>query len=435
MADFIRLVTGQVEMVGYCLQQILSLCSNLILVAVYLGLAILVSPKLTLIALALAVLLVIIMLPINALIHRSGMKELMANTNIFRQIFEQISHLKMIKSFVAEEKCLQKMHQENLLLERQQVQFSIYNSLTRLINLVGAATIFILLFYTAIRVLDLPIANLLILLFVFSRLMPQVSGLQSIVMQLIHQAPNYTDLLKKSDQLNTHAEFASSNKKENSAPLLFSKHIELKDVAYKYPNTVHHAIKNVDARIEKNQSVAITAPSGAGKSTLADIIAGLTLPNTGKILIDGQEINEKNQRQLRKKVAYITQETYLFHDTVRENLTWLFANELSDASLWRALELAAADEFVKGLPQGLDTLIGDNGIKLSGGERQRIALARALLSKPEILILDEATSALDRENELKIRDALVKLEGELTIIVIAHNDTTIEHISQRINLA
>jgi len=434
MADFIRLITGQVEMVGFCLQQVLSLCNNLILVCVYLGLAIIVSPQLTLLAMALALILVIVMLPINSLIHRSGMKELSANTNIFRQIFEQISHLKIIKSFSAEDACLEKMHAENQLLEKQQIQFTIYNSLTRFINLVGAATIFTLLFYTAINILELPIANLLVVLFIFSRLMPQVSTLQSTVMQLIHQAPSYTDLLVKSAELRNNAEITQHSISKEPEQLNFNSEITLKHMAYSYPNTDKYAITNVNSVIKKNQSVAITGPSGVGKSTIADILSGLLLPDSGEISIDGVNIDEQNQYALRNKVAYVTQETYLFHQTVRENLTWLFKNDSTEEQLWNALKLASADNFVNELPEGLDTLIGDNGIKLSGGERQRIALARALLAKPEILILDEATSALDRDNELKIRDALINLEGQLTIIVIAHNDTTIEHISHRINL-
>jgi len=434
MADFLRLVTGQVEMVGFCLQQILSLCSNLILVAVYLGLAIVVSPQLTFLAMALAILLVIVVLPINALIHRSGMKELMANTHIFRQVFEQISHLKIIKSFSAEEICLKKMYTENTLLEKQQIKFTVYNSLTRFINMVGAAFIFTLLFYISIHVLDLPVANLLIILFVFSRLMPQISGLQSTIMQLIHQAPNYTDLLAKSAQLKDNAEITQHSLSDKPVQLSFNKEISLKKVSYTYPNTNTDAISKLGAVIYKNKSVAITGSSGVGKSTVADILAGLILPSSGEITIDGTTITHENQYALRSKVAYVTQETYLFHDTIKENLTWLFDKNISEKQLWDVLKLAAADDFVKQLPEGLDTLIGDNGIKLSGGERQRIALARALLAEPEILILDEATSALDRGNELKIRDALINLDGQMTIIVIAHNNTTIEHIPQRINL-
>ncbi|PIW44083.1 MAG: hypothetical protein COW18_14165 [Zetaproteobacteria bacterium CG12_big_fil_rev_8_21_14_0_65_54_13] len=135
----------------------------------------------------------------------------------------------------------------------------------------------------------------------------------------------------------------------------------------------------------------------------------------------------------RRGVAYITQEVFLFHDTVRANLAWVSPG-VSEAELWQALEMAAAAEFVRALPAGLDTLIGDRGIRLSGGERQRLALARALLSKPQLLILDEATSALDHDNEQKINQALLQLDGKLTILIIAHRETTIAHVKQRIVL-
>lgn len=433
--DFIRLMTGQVEMTRYSLQQLLNLCSSLILVSIYLCLAFLVSPTLTILALMLAILLVGLMLPINALIHRSGAAELLANTNIFRNIVEQISKLKIIKSFSIEEKCLAQMDKTNILLEKQHVNLEFYQSLTRFINLVGAATIFSILLYISIQWLKLPTANLLIVLFVFSRLMPQVSGLQNTIMQLLHQAPSYSDLLHKTKELSKHAEPLNIKHKNDATCLLtFKKNITLKNVSFTYPNTNAMVIENINATIPINQSVAITGPSGAGKSTIADIIAGLTKPSSGQLLVDGKEINDQNRQFWRTKVAYVTQDIYLFHDSVRNNLSWLFDKEFSDEQLWHALELSAADTFVKQLPNGIDTLIGDNGVKLSGGERQRLALARAILAKPEILILDEATSALDKDHELKIRDALIKLQGSFTIIVIAHSDATIEHIQQRITL-
>ncbi len=435
MPDFIRLVTGQVEMVGYSLQQLIKLCSVIILVLVYLLLALFVSPILTLLAIILATLLVLIILPINTLIFRSGHRELLANTDIFRDIFEQLSNIKIIKSFSAEEKCLTKMHNANTQLENQQIKITVYNSLTRVVNLIGAACIFTILFYAAIEWLKLPIANLLIVLFIFSRLMPQVNGIQTIFMQLIHQAPSYIDLLEKTEQLSHHAEIQTTLTNGAQSIPEFIDSIELENVHYHYPNKQHAAITDINAVIQLNESIAITGPSGKGKSTIADIIAGLIKPTSGRLIVDGQIIDDSNRHLWREKIAYVTQDMHLFHDTVRSNLTFLFDKTLNENSLWEALELAAADEFVRQLPNGLETLIGDNGIKLSGGERQRIALARALLSKPQVLILDEATSALDQENERKIRDALIQLNGQLTIIVIAHNETTIEHIDKRIILS
>jgi len=159
MPDFIRLVTGQVEMAGYSVQQLLGLCSNIIVVIVYLSLAIFVSPTLSLMAIVLAVVLILVMLPINALIFRSGKTELQVNTDIFRDIFEQISSLKIIKSFSGEEKLLAKMQTANTQLEEQQVKMTTYSAFTRFVNLVGAATIFTILFYVAIASCKAPLCS------------------------------------------------------------------------------------------------------------------------------------------------------------------------------------------------------------------------------------------------------------------------------------
>jgi ATP-binding cassette subfamily C protein len=145
--------------------------------------------------------------------------------------------------------------------------------------------------------------------------------------------------------------------------------------------------------------------------------------------IDGQPLQAQQIHSWRPNVAYVPQETFLFHDTVRANLLWT-RPQASDEELWQILRLAAADQFVAELPDSLDTVVGDRGVRLSGGERQRLALARALLRHPSLLLLDEATSALDNENEQRIQLALDELHGELSIVVIAHRLSTIRHADQ-----
>jgi len=174
---------------------------------------------------------------------------------------------------------------------------------------------------------------------------------------------------------------------------------------------------------------AVVGRSGAGKSTLIDLFMGLNQPECGEVLVDGMSLTKDNLISLRKVVSYVPQDPFLFNTTVRENLMLVNPNA-TEEELWEALYFSSAAEFVKKLPDGLDSVIGDRGIKLSGGERQRIVIARAILRKPSILVLDEATSALDSENEAKIQQAIENLKGKMTIIVIAHRLSTIQKADQ-----
>ena len=431
MSDFIRLVTNQVQSVGASLHQLLGLANHLVMVLVYLFFALALSPELTFFALLCALLLVALLLPINQLIYASSNRELTATRKIYRSVFEQLSSLKVIKSFAAEEKYLCRMEQINHKLEQQQVQITAFHAFTRFLNLVGAAVIFCGLFYLSIGRLQLPVSNLILIIFIFSRLMPKVSAVQAALQQLIQRAPEYSDLLEKIHFLEENKETLNGDLK----PPRLTQEMVLENISYQYSGKNTPVFNHLNVRILHNQTTAIVGPSGAGKSTLADIISGLIPPSSGSILVDGQAINEANRCQWRKHVAYVTQDVFLFHDSVRNNLSWISDEPVTDQEIQEALTLSAADQFVNDLPQGLDTLIGDRGVKLSGGERQRIALARALLSKPDILILDEATSSLDKSNEFKIRDALMGLDGHLTVLIIAHNETTIEHVKNRIVLS
>lgn len=175
----------------------------------------------------------------------------------------------------------------------------------------------------------------------------------------------------------------------------------------------------LDIAIRAGEVVAFVGPSGAGKSTIADLLMGLLAPDSGRITVDGVTLDLERLRAWREQLGYVAQDTFLFHDTIRENLL-LARPGANDKQICEALELAAADGFVARLPRGLDSTVGDRGVLLSHGERQRLALARALLRKPRLLILDEATNSLDAHNEEKILGAIEGLRGELTIVMIAH---------------
>ena len=202
--------------------------------------------------------------------------------------------------------------------------------------------------------------------------------------------------------------------------------IALKGIVYAYPNTDKLIFDHADMVIPYGKSVGIMGPSGAGKSTIVDILLGLLKVREGSITCDGDNIFDNYPAWL-AQIGYIPQSIYLVDEPVRNNIAFGIADEeIDDSRIWQALEEAQLAEFIRGLPEGLDTAIGDRGVRISGGQRQRLGIARALYHNPEILVFDEATSALDNETEAAIMQSIHALRGKKTMIIIAHRLTTIE---------
>ncbi len=203
----------------------------------------------------------------------------------------------------------------------------------------------------------------------------------------------------------------------------FKDKIQLNDVSFKYESD-DTVLKNISFEIKKGSTVALVGSSGAGKSTLADLIPRFYDVNQGAIEIDGQDIRYVTLNSLRRLMGIVTQETILFNDTVKANIAY-GQKDVDDEKVIAAAKAANALEFIEELPKGLDTVIGEKGVKLSGGQRQRLAIARAIMKNPPILILDEATSALDTESERLVQEALETLMTDRTVLVIAHRLSTV----------
>ncbi|HWJ79393.1 MAG TPA: ATP-binding cassette domain-containing protein, partial [Niallia sp.] len=277
--------------------------------------------------------------------------------------------------------------------------------------------------FFAIQLFQAQPAQLMLIVIIFSRLWPRFTGIQSNLEQLGSTIPSFNTLIILQKQCQQAKEFQTST----SNTLTVHNEISCKNVYFRYnTNAPEYALKGVSLKIKGNRTTAIVGRSGAGKSTLIDLIMGLNLPEKGEVLIDGKPLNDKTVLELRNSISYVPQDPFLFNTSIRENMILVKANA-GDEQIWNALRFASAEKFVKKLPQGLDTIIGDRGIRLSGGERQRIVLARAILRNPSILVLDEATSALDVENETNIKEAIDRLKGRMTIIVIAHRLSTIRN--------
>lgn len=206
----------------------------------------------------------------------------------------------------------------------------------------------------------------------------------------------------------------------------FKEKLTLENVSWKYPDADRYVIQNLDMTIPRGTAVGLIGESGAGKTTLADMILGLLPTQTGAIKMDGRDIKEIPQIWCRT-IGYVPQSVYLTDDTIRNNVAFgICQEEIEDEMVWKALGQAQLEDFVRGLPKGLDTIVGEKGIKFSGGQRQRVAIARALYYNPDILVLDEATSALDNQTESAVMEAIESLQGLKTLIIVAHRLTTIQ---------
>jgi ATP-binding cassette subfamily C protein len=268
--------------------------------------------------------------------------------------------------------------------------------------------------------LHIETAALLLLLVLFARLMPRITTLYEGAQYVHASMPMFVQILDFEARCRAAAEPAAPR----SVPLPFTRGIRFDDVSFDYGAGAGPAVAHLTFDIEAGKTTAIVGPSGAGKSTIADLLLGLLSPQVGRVLVDGLELNAARLGSWRTAIGYVPQDAFLFHDTVRANLRWA-KPDASEEQLWRALGLAQAEAFVKQLPAGLDTVLGDRGVLISGGERQRLSLARALLREPALLVLDEATSALDSENEARIHDALAELQHTVTIVIITHRLSTI----------
>lgn len=286
----------------------------------------------------------------------------------------------------------------------------------------AASTILIVMVIVAFNLFiapgNLQTSSLLTFMFVLFRMMPlvsQVNGSRENISRFQGSINNILELLKTKDKpylSNGYLQFPGLKKEIT---------FESVDFAYESNNLV---LKNINLTIEKAKVTALVGGSGAGKSTIADLIPRFYDPTKGSILLDGEDLRNFDLASVRRKMAIVSQDTFIFNTSVRDNIAYGLEN-INEKHIWQAAEMAHAVEFILELPDGLDTVLGDRGVRLSGGQRQRIAIARALLRNPDILILDEATSALDSVTEQLIQKSLEKLSQGRTVIAIAHRLSTI----------
>ncbi|HEX6675412.1 MAG TPA: ABC transporter ATP-binding protein [Actinomycetes bacterium] len=396
----------------------------------HLAVAILLSPPIALAATAAAAVLLALSAPAVRRARRHGERLTRGGRGLLAAAAEFLDGVKLAKSHDREDAhvaafaaALDTERDARLDYERSRGANAAARQATGVVMLAGVV-------WASVTVAHLPPARLVALVFVFSRLLPLTADLVGRAQQLAQLLPAYAAVAATTRAAEAAAEAAAPG--EGHDDLRLRTRIRLDGATVRYrpdgPPALDHATLVIPAR----STTAVVGPSGAGKTTLVDVLLGLLPLSTGTVEVDGRALAGPT-RPWRRRVAYVPQETFLFDGTVASNLRWARPGA-SDDELWEALRLAAADGFVRLLPDGLATPVGDRGARLSGGERQRLAIARALLRRPDVLLLDEATSSLDGDNEEAVVATLDRLRGTLTIVAVTHSRAAIRHADRVVTL-
>jgi ATP-binding cassette subfamily C protein len=412
--ELLSALTADIHRVGVGTLFLLQSVAIGILSAAYLVVALQLSIALTGFALAMGLVLWGLLHKSQGVEKKSGVLLTKVNERIYTQIQEFLGALKLIKIHAEEKASVGEFDRVLAHSLEQQLEFRRTQTSVQMKYHLGGTVALASLTYVALEHVHLPTASLLVLIAIFARMLPRLSQAQGGMSQVWHMLPAYDNwraqvaLCERNRELGLESDLAAPSLNEA---------ITLHKVSYRHGGA-GHTLRGEHVSIPARQTTGIFGASGAGKTSLLDLISGLNPPDEGRILVDGVALPPACHAW-RRGIAYIPQDTVIMDASVRANLAW--GNDyVSEADLWAALEQASASEFVRQLPQGIETAVGERGVRLSGGERQRLALARALLRRPQLLILDEATSALDEANQRVVLEAIRALHGRMTVLVVTH---------------
>ena len=419
-SDFTHALTHEIYRIGSGTNLALVLTGEFVLSAFYMAIAFALSAGMTALVLFFGAMLSFVFRGRTHAIEAQGEEVSSTNKSLYAATIEHLQSLKAAKTYGAEDRNFSiysnlsaEVVRANLEGARQQAVAATWFEL-------GSVVILAVVLFVSIRVLAVPPASILILLLLFARVMPRIMSGQQHYRAFVNSLPSFANLLSIEARCAAAAEPAARPHDR----LSLTRELAADDVSFTYAEGRVAAVRNLSLVIPAGKVVALVGPSGAGKSTIADILMGLVLPDSGMLRLDGRPLGPEDVRGWRDQIGYVAPDTFLFHDTIRANLKWARPDATEEGML-TALRQASVLNFVAGLKDGLDTVVGDRGMMVSQGERQRLALARAFLRRPSMLILDEATNSLDSENEGRVLDAIESRRGELTVVLIAHRLSTI----------
>jgi ATP-binding cassette, subfamily C, bacterial len=424
-SDVLAVLSSNAMFVGVGALGALQVVVTVIVMVAQLAAATRISAPLTGLAVLVGMALVAVVWPLVRRSRRLA-EELMGRTRaVLGLITGFLDGLKLAKAYGREDAHVEAFSKAVASARASQIGFSRASAVATAVQATLTALLLAAVIEVAVSGLHVAVGSLLVVAFVFTRVVSQLSSVQTAIQQVAQGLPAFDEVLALIASCEA-AEEALPSRPIIAHPVRIGSGVTVDEVHFIYPQrngSRREALAGVSLEVPRGMLVALAGPSGAGKSTAADLIAGLIQPTAGQVIVGGVPLTRERLLGWRQSVALVPQDPFLFHDTIEANLRWA-RPEAREAELWEALRMASGAEFVRQLPKGLDSIVGDRGLRLSGGERQRLALARALLRQPELLILDEATSSLDTENERAIRFALSELHGRTTVLVIAHRLAT-----------
>ena len=360
------------------------------------------------------------------LLNRIGIKSTYAVTERFKNVNESFAGIKDVKLKNLESIFIKRFREHSINHARFTSIALVIAAIPRyLIEFIAFAGVIGIVIYLLSA--NFPADNIISSLAVFAvagyRLMPALQNIYSgITMMKYNQAA--LDVLVKGLSLNV-KRFSSQDKNLND--LSFTKSISLEEISFKYSKSNANVLSKLSLKINKYETIGLVGQTGSGKTTLVDILLGLLKPSEGKIRLDDKILSKENIASFQKLVGYVPQFIYLIDDTIAANIAFGNDNlQIDEKKLDEVIHMSNLNEFVKDLPNGLETLVGENGVRLSGGQRQRIGIARALYNDPELLVMDEATSSLDGNTEESVMAAINNLQSRVTIVLIAHRLETLK---------
>ena len=419
-SDFTHALTHETYRVGNGTNLALVFAGEAVLSTLYMAIAFALSAGMTMLVIACGALLTFVFRGRTHAIQEQGEEVSDTNKSLYSATIEHLQSLKAAKTYGAEARNFSIFSALSSDVARANVDGSRQQAIAATWFELGSVMILAVVLFVSIRVLAVPPASILILLLLFARVMPRIMNGQHHYRAFVNSLPSFANLADIEARCVAAAEPASHPHDR----LSLRRELSAEGVSFTYTEGRMPAVRDLSMVIPAGKVVALVGPSGAGKSTIADILMGLIAPDSGTLRLDGRPLGPEGVRGWRDQIGYVAPDTFLFHDTIRANLKWARPEAREDEML-EALRQASAFDLVAGLKDGLDTVVGDRGMMLSQGERQRLALARAFLRRPSMLILDEATNSLDSENEGRVLDAIDSRRGELTVVLIAHRLSTI----------